>query len=307
EDDVVPEVPDPSLPQGILPKLLATLVDKRRTVKGLMKNPKLSEAEYSELNIRQQALKLTANSMYGCLGFTHSRFYAKPLAMLVTQRGREILQATVNLAMAEKLDVIYGDTDSIMIHTNTDTLKDVIKCGNDFKKAVNKRYRLLEIEIDGIFKKMLLLKKKKYAALIVEEKDGKTVLTMEKKGLDVVRRDWCNLSHDTSEFILEAIFSDDERDEMLSKVHEYLTKIGEDVKAGNVAIEKFIINKGLTKNPEDYADVKNQPHVQVALQMKAKGMPVRVGDTVPYVIVVGEGSGLASRAQHPDELKKPDS
>ena len=33
---------------------------------------------------------------------------------------------------------------------------------------VNKRYRLLEIEMDGVFKCMLLLKKKKYAAVKVE-------------------------------------------------------------------------------------------------------------------------------------------
>ena len=33
---------------------------------------------------------------------------------------------------------------------------------------VNKRYRLLEIELDGIFKCMLLLKKKKYAAVKLE-------------------------------------------------------------------------------------------------------------------------------------------
>ena len=40
--------------------------------------------------------------------------------------------------------------------------------GNKLKHEVNQLYKCLEIEIDGIFKSMLLLKKKKYAALVVE-------------------------------------------------------------------------------------------------------------------------------------------
>ncbi len=41
---------------------------------------------------------------------------------------------------------------------------------------MNKRYRLLEIEMDGVFKCMLLLKKKKYASVKVEvQADGSTV------------------------------------------------------------------------------------------------------------------------------------
>lgn len=38
---------------------------------------------------------------------------------------------------------------------------------------VNKKYRCLEIDLDGLYKRMLLLKKKKYAAVKVQQlKDG---------------------------------------------------------------------------------------------------------------------------------------
>jgi DNA polymerase elongation subunit (family B) len=55
-----------------------------------------------------------------------------------------------------------------MVATGSNDLLEVQKLGQRIKEAINKRYRKLELEIDGIFKVMLLLKKKKYAAITID-------------------------------------------------------------------------------------------------------------------------------------------
>ena len=52
-----------------------------------------------------------------------------------------------------------------MVNTGSTDIEEVKQLGEKVKKEVNKRYKLLEIELDGVFKCMLLLKKKKYAAI----------------------------------------------------------------------------------------------------------------------------------------------
>ncbi len=47
--DDVPDLPDSALEQGILPRLLATLVQRRRQVKGLMKSVDAKSAEYAQV------------------------------------------------------------------------------------------------------------------------------------------------------------------------------------------------------------------------------------------------------------------
>ena len=259
----LPPLPDTALSQGILPRVIKNLVDRRRGVKDLLKKEK-NVLVKQQLDIRQKALKLTANSMYGCLGFTFSRFYARPIAAMVTAMGREALQRTVDQATNQLgLDIIYGDTDSVMINTNSTDLAVVKEMGNMVKKEVNKLYKSLELDVDGIFKSMLLLKKKKYAAVVIKEENGKITYEKELKGLDLVRRDWCPLSKDTGKYVVDQILSGNPREDIVMAVHEYLENLATNVRNGSVPLGQYVITKGLNKNPRDYPDCKGQAHLQV--------------------------------------------
>ncbi|CAI9110186.1 OLC1v1010165C1 [Oldenlandia corymbosa var. corymbosa] len=308
-DGTAPRLPS-SRRTGVLPELLKNLVERRRMVKSWIKTATGLKAQ--QLDIQQQALKLTANSMYGCLGFSNSRFYAKPLAELITLQGREILQSTVDLVQNNlNLEVIYGDTDSIMIYSGLDDIGKAKAIAGKVIQEVNKKYRCLEIDLDGLYKRMLLLKKKKYAAIKMQIKDGTPHEVIERKGLDMVRRDWSLLSKELGDFCLSQILSGGSCEDVVESIHNSLVKVQEDMRNGQIELEKYVITKTLTKAPEAYPDAKSQPHVEVALRMKRNGYITgcSAGDTVPYIICCDQensssSSGIAQRARHPDEVKK---
>lgn len=300
----MPEVPDSSIEQGVLPKQIRSLVERRREVKKLMV-PGLEADLYAQYHIRQMALKLTANSMYGCLGFVHSRFYAKHLAALVTHKGREILMNTKGIVTKLGYEVIYGDTDSIMINSRHDDYDEVFKIGVAIKQAVNKIYRQVELDIDGAYRKMLLLNKKKYAALTAtKNKAGELVFTKELKGLDIVRRDWSQITVMVGNSVIDELMKDLPMDERVDNIHAHLEKIRDDLNGDVVPLQMLTITKQLTRAIGEYKKIDGMPHVQVAKRVnETLKKRYKKGDIVAYVICEdGTTNGSAQRAYHLDEL-----
>uniref|UniRef100_A0A182QH19 DNA polymerase n=1 Tax=Anopheles farauti TaxID=69004 RepID=A0A182QH19_9DIPT len=293
---------------GILPRQIRKLVESRRAVKQLMKAPDLSPELAMQYNIRQMALKLTANSLYGCLGYTRSRFYAQHLASLITQKGREILMNTKSIVERMNYQVIYGDTDSIMVSTNITDYEQVHRIGAAIKQHVNKAYRCLELDVDGIYKYLLLLKKKKYAAVAISRKpDGTTVCTQELKGLDIVRRDWSRIAVLAGNMILAQILSDAPMDERIENIHVRLEKLKDDLVAGTLSLQLLEITKQLTRALSEYGDAGQLPHVQVAQRMnKQRNRNYKRGDMVNYIICLdGTSAPAMKRAYHIDEVRDP--
>ncbi|GJQ12224.1 hypothetical protein GpartN1_g4015.t1 [Galdieria partita] len=296
--------------KGVLPQVLEKLVQRRREVKELRQKTK-DITRQQQLNIEQAALKLTANSVYGCLGAEHSRFGAQTLAALVTQFGRVTLDKTIKIAEKCGFEVIYGDTDSMFLNTGVKDLDAVLEKGRVLKQEVNRNFRSLEIDVEAIYTRMLLLQKKHYAAMRLIDpvsRPGETAL--EVKGVEMVRHDWCPASRELSRQVIELLLSSKfEREECIHNIISCLRSYIEQIRRNSVPPEKFVITKSLSQKPSDYSNDTNNPHVEVAKRLISKGFPVRTGSYIPYVMCKRTESGYQRTSDttpvpyHPSELE----
>jgi hypothetical protein len=120
-----------------------------------------------------------------------------------------------------------------MVNTRTSDYDEAMVKAKDVIKKINEGYKCVEIDNDGLFANMLLLKKKKYAAMMVSRNsDGQLQYSRKTSGLDMVRRDWCPLSKEVSSYVLDRLLSSNSREDVLENIHTYLREKGENVTAG---------------------------------------------------------------------------
>ena len=101
--------------EGILPRLMNILLTERIKYKNLLKT--VSGVDYVIYDKRQYALKIQANSIYGCLGSSSLKYLRfLPGAECTTGMGRNYLNKTIDIIQRDtNFRVIYGDTDSCLI------------------------------------------------------------------------------------------------------------------------------------------------------------------------------------------------
>lgn len=237
--------------KGILPIILEELISARKKAKEELKTAKTPELK-AVLDGRQLALKISANSVYGFTGAQIGQLPCLQISSSVTAVGREMIEKTRDIILKKFIiengyeynsQVIYGDTDSVMIKFGVTQLEQAMKLGKEAAEYVSSHFKKpIKIEFEKIYFPYLLMKKKKYAGLIWTKLDKYDKI--DTKGLEAVRRDNCELVRDLVETILKKILLDRSVDDAI----QYCKGIISDLLQNKIDISLLVISKSLSKN-----------------------------------------------------------
>lgn len=201
--------------KGLLAQILEELLTARKQAKKELA-VETDPFKKAVLNGRQLALKISANSVYGLTGATTGKLPCLEIASSTTSFGRQMIEKTkdevegkYNIANGYSHDaqVIYGDTDSVMVKFGTSDLAEAMKLGEEAAAYVSSKFiKPIKLEFEKVYFPYLLINKKRYAGLYWSkpEKYDK----MDTKGIETVRRDNCLLVQTVIEKVLRMILMD---------------------------------------------------------------------------------------------------
>ena len=201
--------------KGLLTQILEELLGARKRAKKELAT-ETDPFKKAVLNGRQLALKISANSVYGITGATVGKLPCLAIASSTTSYGRQMIEKTKAEVEAEftvenghshNAEVIYGDTDSVMVKFGPKDIAEVMELGEKAAAHVSSKFiKPIKLEFEKVYFPYLLINKKRYAGLYWTnpEKYDK----MDSKGIETVRRDNCRLVQNVIETILHKILID---------------------------------------------------------------------------------------------------
>jgi len=276
--------------KGFISTVIKELIERRIKLKKRMKEAKSFE-EKTWLGNEQAALKTVTNACYGYLNFASSKWYCRECALSSAAFGRFYIKRVIDEAEKEGFTVIYADTDSMFVKIKGNLSKKTI----EFVQKINKTLPgIIELDVQGIYKRGIFIPKsvgigtaKKRYSLI--DKNGKITV----RGLEAVRKDWCNLAKVVQREVLRMIL---EKKDVKGSV-KYVKYVIKQLNDGKIPLKDLIIIEQLTKPLTEYKAI--GPHVVAARKIKERGRPI--GEGMPILFVITKGKGSISERSEPFE------
>lgn len=298
--------------KGIIPSIIQNVLDERNKIRfEIMKKVKKDSPEYWNWHYRQYAFKVLANSMYGIMGASFSRYFKRELAEGITLTGQYLIKMMWKWMEDRGFTPIYGDSDSLFVKFNGQEV-DIEELKKEVKAFIDndlKRFHVTEnamiLDYEKKFDKFILVAKKKY---IGRAANGDMKVT----GLEMKKRDTLPIAETLQREVLDLLLTKSKvRDEIIQIIRTLRKK----VMTGKMTQNDLTYQKRLSREIDNYGkkmkdkngDVKLKKDgtertvpipiwVQVATELKkkidagGKGMDKTMnhysaGNYIPYIII----------------------
>ncbi|WP_324756745.1 DNA polymerase domain-containing protein [Haloarcula sp. GH36] len=237
---------------------------------------------------RNGTFQFVGQSLYGVLGWDRFRLYDKEMGAAVTATGRDVIDYTDEVVENEGYEVVYGDTDSVMLQLGQVTPEDVnggveitdsmrekhpemdeseletiaatIQKGFELEETINDSYdefaleelnaefHRFEIEFEKLYRRFFQAGKKKRYAGHIVWKEGKDVDDIDITGFEYQRSDIAPITKRVQKEVIDRIVHGEDAE----SIKEYVGEVIEDYQAGNVDLDDVGIPGGIGKKLDNY-------------------------------------------------------
>lgn len=248
--------------EGITKRVIEELLKERDAKKAERDEHDAESRRYKVLDLQQLAIKVIMNSLYGVLAWNRFRLYDPDGAKATTATGREVLQFTADVAEEMGHEVLYGDTDSVLLNLDDELdMEAVLDISHDVAATINDRYQefaedmlnadehFFDIEFEKYYERFFQSGQKKRYAGRIRWKEGKVVDDIDITGYEYQRSDASELANEVQEHVLREICMDATPEEISEYVHEQIKRM----ERAEVTLEEIGIPEGIGKRLDNYS------------------------------------------------------
>jgi len=247
-------------PDGLTRSILSELLKERDDKKSLRNKFPFGSPQYITYDMQQNVLKVIMNTYYGVSGYTRFRLFDREIGAAVTSVGRAIIEHTRRVIEKEGHTVIYGDTDSCMVHLQPLKLEETIAIALTIEKHLNESYKefakrelnadthYFSIKFEKIYARFFQAgKKKRYAGQLVW-KEGKAVNQVDIVGFEIRRSDTPQVTKVVQTKVMGMILAGEGYDGVKAYLSDVITKY----RTGKYSLDEIGIPGGIGKSLDKY-------------------------------------------------------
>jgi len=235
----------------------------------------------------------------GYLGFKNARFGKIDAHIATCAYARDALQKASSIAETRGFQIIHGIVDSLWLRKSKASDSEYHDLCHEIESKLD-----LPMSFEGTYKWIVFLNSRINPHVPVLNRyygvfrDG----TMKVRGIDLRRHDTAGIIRDFQQEILNILSNASnsiEFRELVPETLELARKYVDLIRSGKVPAEKLVLERRLSKSPEEYASLSHQ--AIAAQQLGREGRYTHAGQNIRYIVTADRAAIKDNRAV-PSEL-----